>query len=122
MKSFSAIHARRCSIINSKLDCFKDFFKTSRHVLLTNLRQYSSDDTPPKHVSLGYHDRKHGNKSLPLSSFLDPARIQQRQQARHRLPKQDEPSFKDLDPFRQRLTSNPFGGSMSLTVALSVLG
>jgi hypothetical protein len=80
------------------------------YLFITQSKRHVSDQAPADPINQSYHGRKHGNKSLPLSSFLDPARIRQRQQARHRLPKPRAPKIKDLDPFRKRLAGNPYGG------------
>jgi hypothetical protein len=59
-----------------------------------------------------YLVRSGNNKPLPLSSFLDPSRLAQRH--RHRLPKPKPPAYKDLDEFRKRFASNPYGTRSSL--------
>ena len=60
-----------------------------------------------KHRTFRY--REGGNKPLPLSSFLDPARLAQRH--RHKLPKPPPPKYDDLSPFRKRMADNPYGSS-----------
>jgi hypothetical protein len=44
---------------------------------------------------------------LPLSTYFDPARIQHRY--RHKTPKEDAPSYGDLDDFRKRVADSPYG-------------
>ncbi|KAF2665119.1 hypothetical protein BT63DRAFT_429066 [Microthyrium microscopicum] len=60
-----------------------------------------------------FHQRKHGNKPLPLSSFLDPGRISQRQRVRNRLPKPAPPPIADLSTFRQKFARNPYANLLA---------
>jgi hypothetical protein len=63
-------------------------------------------DAPP---AWSVYVRKGENKPLPLSSFLDPARLAQRH--RRRLPKPDAPVYENLDEFRKKIADNPYGTS-----------
>jgi hypothetical protein len=67
----------------------------------------SSISTPENRVHQTFYIRKGGNKALPLSSFLDPARLAQRH--RHKLPKPSPPKYDDLTEFRRRMADNPYG-------------
>lgn len=60
-----------------------------------------------------YRLRKAGNRPLPLSPFLDPARFHQRWKARHRLPKQPASRLENMDEFRRKLAADPYGESSS---------
>jgi hypothetical protein len=81
--------------------------------MLTRLRNWIArlinrtargDDAPP---AWSVYVRKGTNKSLPLSPFLDPARLAKRRQ--HGLPKPNTPVYEELDEFRKKLADNPYG-------------
>jgi hypothetical protein len=74
----------------------------------TNSKPAEHDHDDSEHAThQSYLLRSGNNKPLPLSSFLDPSRLAQRH--RHRLPKPKPPAYKDLDEFRKRFASNPYG-------------
>lgn len=58
-------------------------------------------------IKQSFHHRSNGSK-LPLSSFLDPYRIEQRHRHRHRTPKPAAPTYAELSPARQKLARNPY--------------
>jgi hypothetical protein len=88
---------------------------TLRHIngMLKRIRQWIAQilgtATPRQHAPPSHcvYMRKGGNRPLPLSSFLDPARLAQRH--RHRLPKPKPPVYEDLDDFRKKVANNPYG-------------
>jgi hypothetical protein len=68
----------------------------------------NSSDQPDELPKRAFYERKSANPPLPLSSFLDPFRIEQRHRHRNRTPKPEAPVYQDLSPIRQKLARNVY--------------